>query len=265
MYLTDMSLPRFFLSNQILSDEAEEVFALRLDTDDLNHIKALRLTKGEHLVVIDATSDYFECEITDIDSRSVFVRISQRKNNDSLRPTVVLAQGICKGEKMDKVICHATELGVAGFIPLICDRSVVKLTDKKVDARIKRWNSIAKSAAMQSGQSAIPEISEPMTIFQLQQFAYNASCLLVFWEEEHQQTLHEALWNALSSQGIAVEDARILVVIGPEGGLDETEVSLLCGDNPFATTVGIGPSILRTETAGVVAPALVLYELGALS
>lgn len=259
-----MSLPRFFLSNQVISDETEEVFGLRLDKDDLNHVKALRLKKGEHLVAIDATTDYFECEIESADAEGVFVRISQRKESDSSRPTVVLAQGICKGEKMDEVICHATELGVAGFVPLVCERSIVKLNEKKIESRIKRWNSIAKSAAMQSGQPSIPEISEPMSVEELSEFALH-SCMLVFWEEENKQTLHDSLWDILAKQDMLPEDARVIVVVGPEGGLAQEEVSCLCDDNRYATTVSLGPSILRTETAGVVAPALVLYELGALS
>lgn len=260
-----MALPRFFLTAQILSTETEEVFHLGLDGDDLKHAKALRLKKGEHIAVIDAASDYFECEIESAGSEGIRVRISQRKDIGPKGTTVILAQGIAKGEKMNEVICHATELGVAGFIPLACERSIVKLSDDKVSSRVKRWHAIAKSAAMQSGQLSVPEISEPMSVEELSEFIAHTTCVLVFWEEERHNSLHDSLWDILRRRRIPAEEARVVVVVGPEGGLSEAEVSHLCNANPHATTVSMGSSILRTETAGVVAPALVLYELGALS
>lgn len=117
--------------------------------------------RGEHIAVIDAAHDYFECEIASLDGDLPLVRITRHEDATDDGPLVILVQGLAKGEKMDSVIRHATELGVTAFMPLTCERSIVKLDAKKTRTRLDRWCSIAKSAAMQSGQPRIPEVLEP--------------------------------------------------------------------------------------------------------
>ena len=223
-----MSLPRFFLENQVLAAETEAVFPLRLEADDAKHARVLRLAAGEHIAVIDADQDYFECEIVDFEDELPLVSIARHEDASEAGPQVILLQGLAKGDKMETVIRHATEVGVAAFVPLACARSIVKLDAKKAAAKTERWRAIAKSAAMQSGQARVPEVAEPVSV-------------------------REAA--AMLGQATAV-------LVGPEGGLAEEEVQLLLGCNGRARLVTLGPSILRTETAGIVAPALVLYELG---
>lgn len=260
-----MALPRYFLEQQVLGQESEVVFALRLEEDDFRHARAQRLEAGEHIAVIDAAKDYFECEIVEFDQGLLRVRIAGKKDLDILRPSLMLVQGLAKGEKMDTIIRHATELGVGAFVPFVCERSIVKLDEKKTAARMKRWQGIAKSAAMQSGQASIPEISEPLDLAGVCSLVKTAAAVLVCWEEETETGLREGLRRALEIQGIADEDARVAIVVGPEGGLAPHEVEALLSCSKFASSVSLGSSILRTETAGIVAPALVLYELGALS
>lgn len=256
-----MSLPHFFLENQVISEESAEVFELKLSADDLKHACVMRLKSGEHLAVIDAASDYFECCVESCDKTGLTVRITQHLEAP-VRPSVVLAQGMAKGDKMDMIIRHATELGIAGFIPLACERSVVKLDQKKAANRMKRWRTIAKSAAMQSGQNRIPELAEPCTIRELPSLIQGATAILICWEEASlTQTISQALSDALRIHNLPSQDARIVVIVGPEGGLSENEVSFLLKSHNQASLVSLGPSILRTETAGIVAPALVLYEL----
>lgn len=258
-----MSLHRFFLDNQVLAAESDEVFPLRLARDDAKHARVLRLAVGEHVAVIDADRDYFECEIVDFSDEVPLVRIAQRREALPEGPQVMLLQGLAKGDKVETVIRHATEVGVAAFVPLACARSIVKLDGKKVAAKTERWQAIAKSAAMQSGQTRIPEVSEPMTVRQAAELLGGATAVLVCWEEAPQSaSLQEAVQGALVDTRTPAEDARIAVVVGPEGGLSEDEVQLLLAANSHASLVTLGPSILRTETAGIVAPALVLYELG---
>ena len=208
-----MSLQHFYLHDQVLADEGAPTFPLRLSPDDAKHARVLRLAPGEHIAVVDAAQDYFECEIAAFDDAVPVVRIAQRLDDEE-RPLVMLVQGLAKGDKMETVIRHATELGVSAFVPMSCERSIVRLDARKAAARTQRWRAIAKSAAMQSGQRACPE------------------------------------------------DARIAVVVGPEGGLSRSEADALLACNPRASLVSLGSSILRTETAGIVAPALVLHELG---
>ena len=258
-----MSLPRFFLEKQVLSREHEEVFALALSKDDAKHAAVLRLEPGEHIAVIDAQQDYFECEVQSFD-QALFVKIARHAQAEVRGPEVVLLQGLCKGDKMDLVIRHATELGVSQFVPLLCKRSVVKLDAKKTASRLQRWQTIAKSAAMQSGQNRIPEVLAPMNCAQAAKLMESADALFVCWEEERQTNLPEAMADLKARVQNDCSCAKVFVAIGPEGGFAEEEVQALQACCSHSFSISLGPSILRTETAGIVAPALVLYELGGL-
>ena len=260
-----MSLPHFFLEQQVIERESSEVFPLRLARDDARHARVLRLAPGEHIAVIDAVQDYFECEIVDFSDEIPLVRIAAKLDAVMDEPTVVLVQGLPKGDKMEEVIRHATEIGVAGFVPLKCERSIVKLDGKKAKSKVERWGAIAKSAAMQAGRSFVPEVSEPRTLAEACELLSQATAVLVCWEEASQTAnLAEALHAGLFACGSPKADARVAVVVGPEGGLTQREVDALLACNPRAALVSLGANILRTETAGLIAPALVLYELGGL-
>ena len=260
-----MSLPHFFLEGQVLSQEAGEAFALRLSEGDLKHVRALRLVPGEHIAVIDAAQDYFECEIVEATRDGVVARVAQHLDAPEEGAQVLLVQGIAKGEKMDDVVRHATEIGVAGIVPFASARSIVKLDARKAAARAERWRAIAKSAAMQSGRRTIPEIAEVSGLSEVCELVRGAHAVLVCWEEASAGNLREALSRALAAQWIRdPRDARVAVVVGPEGGLEAREVEALMASNRFAATISLGSTILRTETAGLIAPALALYELGGL-
>lgn len=258
-----MSLPHFFLETQVLADEEEAVFPLRLDADDLKHARVLRLSPGEHIAVIDAASDYFECSVVSFEAKGALMVSIAGHLQAPLRPKVYLVQGLAKGDKMDEIIRHATELGVCAFIPFSSSRSIVKLDQKRAAGRLKRWQAIAKSAAMQSGQPFVPEVLEPQNLHEVSSILSEATAVLVCWEEASADaSIADALRLALKACLCpCVADARVAVVVGPEGGLTEEEVQVLLACNPRASLVSLGPCILRTETAGVVAPALVLYEL----
>lgn len=260
-----MSLHQFFLDSQVLADETGETVRLRLDDDDMRHARVLRLEPGEHIAVIDAASDYFECEIVSVED-GITVRIAAREEGGEDGPTVILLQGLAKGDKMEEVIRHATEIGVSAFVPLKCARSVVKLDEKRAEARTKRWRSVAQSAAKQSGRRIVPEVSEPTSIAKACELISSAHAVLICWEEAPAScSLREAVSAGLAYwQVVSANDARVAVIVGPEGGLEKSEVEILLACNPCARLVTLGRSILRTETAGVVAPALALYELGGL-
>ena len=258
-----MSLQHFFLDDQVLGDQTDPEFDLRLSSDDLKHARVLRLQPGEHIAVVDAVSDYFECEIVDAKD-GLRVRIAKREGAPEPGAQVILLQGLSKGDKMDEVIRHATELGTSAFVPLLCERSIVKLDAKKTAARTERWRSIAKSAAMQSGQRAVPEVSEPENVPSACKLLSGATCVLVCWEEAEGLGIRQALSDALSATNTQRPDAKVAVVVGPEGGLTQLEVDRFLSCNAQAKCVTLGQSILRTETAGVVAPALAIYELGGL-
>jgi 16S rRNA (uracil1498-N3)-methyltransferase len=287
-----MSLPRFFLEHQILGQQTDAIFLLDLAPDDAKHARVLRLVPGEHIAVIDASSDYFECVIQEASVEGLFVSIARHVEESEPSARITLVQGLAKGDKFETVVRHATEVGVSRFVPLACTRSVVKLDAKKASSRQTRWQALAKSAAMQSGQPAIPQVDLPCTVAEFaQELRRNVPLytgVFICWEEAPATC---GLSDAVASVVVAAhfenapgedEDSRkedessrkeeashietslphFALVVGPEGGLTEHEVETLLQAHPRARLVTLGPSILRTETAGIVAPALLRYELG---
>lgn len=256
-----MSLPHFFLREQVLALESAPVFALQLESDDVKHAKVLRLLPGEHIAVVDAVSDYFECEVSSFEDGILSVSIAQRIDVRK-RPEIVLVQGLAKGDKMDTIVRHATEVGIAGFIPVASSRCVVKLDGKKAKARRERWASIAKSAAMQSGRHSMPKVQLPCSVEQAADGISDCDAVMVCWEEaDLGETFAKAVSSVLSETGKMPGDLRVALVVGPEGGLTREEVDCFKAACAHSYSVSLGPAILRTETAGIVAPALALYEL----
>jgi 16S rRNA (uracil1498-N3)-methyltransferase len=257
-----MSLKQFFLEAQVLSVQMQPSFRLDLSEEDFKHAKVARLVKGERIAVVDAANDYFECVINDISIDEITVSITTKEDSKEDVPSIVIVQGLAKGDKLDEVLRHATELGISGFVPLVCSRSVVKLDKKKTQNRMTRWASIAKSAAMQSGRRTIPSVHEPMRIRELSSLISKDDFLFICWEEaEITQSFSKAMLQIKSQ---LLNHKTLYIVIGPEGGLEKKEVDELLGTHAQSYLVSLGNTILRTETAGVVAPALALYELGKL-
>lgn len=255
-----MSLPHFFLNKQVLASMPAPVFTLQLDSDDVKHAKVLRLAAGEHIAVVDAATDYFECEVVSFENGELSVSIAQ-KLSSHVRPEVVLVQGLAKGDKMDAIVRHATEVGIAEFVPMVSSRSVVKLDAKKSKARCDRWTSIAKSASMQSGRPSKPIVHMPRSVAGAFDAVKDCDAVLVCWEEAKlSDTLAKAVSSCIAATGKDPRSLRIALVVGPEGGLTAQEVNRFLA-LPYAYSISLGPSILRTETAGIVAPALTLYEL----
>ncbi len=257
-----MSLSQFYLENQILEQEESEHIQLRLSAEDLRHFKVLRLKAGEHLALIDATGVYYEVEITDPNWSAPKVRICARDDSGEQGPAVVLFQGIAKGDKLDTIVRQATEVGVSGMVFVPFKRCVQTLEGKQLQNRLARFDAIAKSAAMQSGRRSIPEVTVLDGVSDMEEYLTNATAVLIFWEEATlADRFEDALSTALTAQFCPAADARVAIIIGPEGGLESEEVARIKALNKHAYSVTMGPSILRTETAGVVAPALVLNYL----
>lgn len=257
-----MALQHFYLTKQVLTQMQEELFLLDLTSEDLKHARVLRLNAGEHIAVIDSQSNYFECEVYSFTDEGLVVRIAEKL---SLRPSpqITLIQGLAKGDKMDEIIRHATEVGVGKFIPLICERAVVRLDESRARKKLQRWCAIAKSAAMQAGVPRIPEVTKPLRLTEALHTCADYDLMLVFWEEAPLSArLRTALATFFEERiGYDCASLRIAVFVGPEGGLSVAEVDAMCAAHPQCHVLSLGSTILRTETAGVLAPALVRYEL----
>lgn len=258
-----MSLHHLFLHGQVLSEASDRVISLSFDEDDLRHVRALRLRPGEHIAVVDASSDYFECEVVSVKRDDIAVRISSKLDSPPQPAKITLVQGLAKGDKVDTVVRAATELGIASVIVTGFERSVVRLDERKSEARVSRWQSVARAAALQSGCSASPLVSYTPSIRALTENLASFDCIVVFWEEASmEQTMQSALLPAFESihEG---NTPSVAVIVGPEGGIAPNEVEMVLLF-PQARIATLGHHILRTETAGIVASALVSSELGCL-
>lgn len=255
-----MSLQHFFLNEQILKTEIEvsdNCFILDLSDEDVRHAKVLRLKTGEHIGVIDADSIYYECEVLEFNN---CLRVKncgkQCKNLENVQ--VWLCPGLSKGNKLDDVVRGSTEVGIFGFIPTIFERSIVKLDQKKESAKVDRLKKIAKSAAMQSGQFRIPKLNDFVTVNELCNVLKDFNAVFICWEEAESLKDIVEVCNKLKRNK---EKTNIAVVVGPEGGITKEEVMALKNCNKHTYVVSIGNSILRTETAAIVASAIIKFNL----
>ena len=254
-----MPLACFHLEEQVLAHEQRPAFALRLGEEDLRRLRALDVAPGGRIAVVDAESDYFVCELRSLGEEGPVVSIAQRTAAPAAAPEVLLAQGLAKGDRMDEVVSRAAELGVGAVAPFACARSAAGRAGEEAHGAVQRWREVARCAAAQAGRPRAPEVYEPCGVDVLCRRLAGAQAVLVCWEEAARTA---ALSEALV--GVRADAGPVAVVVGPEGGLEPREVDALLACNPRARLASLGPSVLRTETAGVLAAALVLYELGCL-
>jgi 16S rRNA (uracil1498-N3)-methyltransferase len=165
---------------------------------------------------------------------------------------ITLFQGLTKGDKMETVIQHGTEIGISRFVPVVTARSVVRLEERKAAERVARWQRIAREAAEQCRRGAVPPVDRVIGWPQAAARAGELDLALVPWEEGG-VPLAEALLTA-------GKVGRIALYIGPEGGLTGGEVAAAAGAGAKAVT--LGPRILRTETAALAAAAAILFAVG---
>lgn len=250
-------------ARQVIADEPDEVFPLRLDDGTIEEFSHNPLQVGEHLAVVDAASDFFECEVVRIEGDDVLVRIARHIDAPDDDPVVMFAFGMTDPEVMKRIVMRASEVGVSAFVPLITERSTPFQGDE--DDLQAMLADAARHAAMKSGRYAAPEVANPIYLDDLPSMLGGATAILIFWEAgPHTSTLSEAIESGMARCSIGdVRDARIAVVVGPEGGFSPDEIGRLM-EAERAALVSLGPTVLTMETAGLLAPALVLYECGAL-
>ncbi len=206
----------------------------------------LRLKSGELLAIFDGLGHRYVCKIINTYKKEVLAEIIKEEPYSAESPiSIILAQGMPKGDKMDFIVQKATELGVKTIIPVITERSQVRRSEK-----VKRWRKIALSASQQSGREKIPDITEPVS---LKDFLADYSQGIFFSEEEKASRIKTVLKEFKDS-------TTIPILIGPEGGFSKTEANMAL---KRGFTAGfLGPRILRTETAAITAISIIGYELG---
>lgn len=257
-----MSLHRFF-TTAALPATAMTSWVIPLSHQDMRHLLVvLRLESGDRVMLADPSGHVAEAVIRDVSAARVTADIAA-PSEQAARPRVALAQGLARKERMELAIQKATELGVAEIIPVAFARSIVKLDEGKAEKRTERWRRIAEEAAKQSQRAEIPLVREPVDLAALLDVTALYDVVLVPWEETvGSEKPIPGIGEALE-MAEATSRSSVLVVVGPEGGLEPGEVSAMV-QAAGAIPVGLGDTILRTETAAVVAVALTSYELGGL-
>lgn len=223
---------------------------------DVNHIKnVLRMSVGDKICVINGQNNKeYYCEITAVGNDAVDTRICEiRESDQELGNEVVLFQGLPKSDKMELIIQKAVELGVHTIVPVSTDRTVVKLDAKKEANKRKRWMSISESAAKQSGRLRIPEVTPVVSYREALEMAKKMDVRLIPYElAEGMEKTRELMSSIQPGQSVAV-------FIGPEGGFESSEIEKAMEIDAWPIT--LGKRILRTETAGLVTLAMLVYNL----
>lgn len=229
--------------------------AIELDPDDLNHAhRVLRLRRGEAVVIADGRETALRGIVEEMGPRRGLIRLTGPPLPAAESPLrITLLQGVARGERMDLIVRQAVELGVQRIVPVVTERSVPRPDRSPRGGRLQRWRSLARAAAKQCRRAALPEVS-PALDFAGALELLREQRTVVPWEEERALGLDRLLERSPR------EGEAIFLFIGPEGGFCPREIAALvdCG----ASTVHLGPRILRTETAAAVAIALIQAAWG---
>lgn len=252
-----MSRHRFFLSEPLTAPAVGAIQAAPLSAEDARHaVRALRLRVSEEIDLVEPGGSTWRVGVNAVDGDSVSVELLELLGSVP-EPDVTLVFGVLKGGKNDDVVEGAVEVGARAIAPVLFERSIVRLDADKRSERGERWRRVAQAAAKQSKRSAVPTVTDPVTAAELVPVLAGYDAVLVAWEDAGGDGIAARL-----TQLQLAADARVAIVVGPEGGLSAGEVSAL--EAAGALTVTLGVTILRAETAGVVATALVVHELGGL-
>ncbi|MBM6550532.1 16S rRNA (uracil(1498)-N(3))-methyltransferase [Marinomonas ostreistagni] len=203
--------------------------------------KVLRLKENHPIIVFNGQGGQFHAQLVNVEKRSAQFAVSSFEALDNESPLrVTIGQTISRGERMDYAVQKAVEAGAYRIQPLFSERCEVRLNDARIEKRVQHWQQVAISAAEQSGRGIVPEVCTPL---QLDDWVKKCNDMLKL-------TLHHHSAQPLR-QFKARENNQLALLIGPEGGLTEDEVSLAKANDFHA--IALGPRVLRTETAPIVA------------
>jgi 16S rRNA (uracil1498-N3)-methyltransferase len=244
-----MVVNRFFVSTSDI--EGDRVRLSREQAHQVRHV--LRLGSGDPIVVLDDRGTEYEVVLTTVGAQEAVGRImSTRPAAGEPKVQLTLFQSLLAREKFEWVLQKATEVGVTQIVPVGAERSLLRA--KQIEEnKLDRWRRILVEAAEQSHRGRIPRLGATVSfsaaVSQLPDFDRS-----LIAAPSGATTLREAL------REIGYEEPAIALLVGPEGGFTDAEVAL--AREKGAIAIGLGPRVLRTETAAVVASALILYELG---
>lgn len=244
-------MPKFFVNQDQINNNKIKVIG-----EDVNHIRnVLRLNVGQDIYICEKeTTQNYECTIEQIEKDSIECKIIKKILDTTESDTYIhIFQGLPKSDKLEMIIEKCTEIGVKEITPIIMIRTVVKLEEKDKNKKLIRWRKIAEVASKQSGRDAILKINDIINFKNIFEKLKEYDIVLVAYEKEKNTTLKSVITKLDKSKKIAV-------LIGPEGGIDDSEIDQLnqCENTKNVT---LGKRILRTETAPLVISSNILYEL----
>ena len=247
-------MSKFFVKEEQISNNRIKIIG-----EDVNHISnVLRMKKNDELQICNQdTGENYLSKIISISKTVVECEIQEKidKTTES-NVNITLFQGIPKFEKMELIIQKNTEVGIKDIVPVMMERTVVKLDDKLANKKLERWQKIAEIAAKQSMRDIIPSIENIIKTKDIDATKFDA--FLVAYENENHNMLKSELLK-LREDKEKDKKYNIAVLIGPEGGISEREIEMLQGQK--AKFISLGKRILRTETAGLVMVGNIMYEL----
>ncbi|KAB2898224.1 MAG: 16S rRNA (uracil(1498)-N(3))-methyltransferase [Dokdonella sp.] len=205
-------------------------------------VRVLRLERGHPLRLFNGDGSEYAGEIASLAKRGVTARVGERNATPSPESPlrITLAQGIARGEKMDWILQKATELGVARIVPLVTERTEVRLDAERTPRRLAHWRAVLGSACEQCGRNRLPQLDEPVRLADWAALEADDRGLRLALDPNGSRSVREL-----------GPVAQACVVVGPEGGLSDADLAILA--QAGFTGLRLGPRILRTETAGLAA------------
>ncbi|MFS0655254.1 16S rRNA (uracil(1498)-N(3))-methyltransferase [Bacillus sp. 179-C3.3 HS] len=248
-------MQRYFID--LTKEEVITKGTIVIKGEDVHHLtNVMRMKTGQEILCL--TTDGFEAlsKIDTMTKEEVTCHVESWTNNNRELPVqVTVASGLPKGDKLELIIQKGTELGATAFVPFQAARSITKLDQKKSQKKRERWEKIAKEAAEQSYRNIIPHVHPVSTFKELIQLAREFDKCVVAYEESSKEGEQSRFQSVLQEMK---GGQTLLLVFGPEGGLAEKEIEEL--EAVGAVICGLGPRILRTETAPLFALSAISYQ-----
>jgi 16S rRNA (uracil1498-N3)-methyltransferase len=243
---------RFFVTPDSIVNKA-----VHFGEDQARQIRqVLRLQRGTQVVVLDNSGREYVVMLTEVTRLHALGQIEEaRPSTSEPRARVTLYQSLLPRDKFEWVLQKGTEVGVSSFVPVITQRSLVR-DAAAAGNKQPRWERIITEAAEQSGRGRLPELHQPISFAEALAQAASYHCALIPWEKATKESVGAALGRLPGE----LNRPAVALFIGPEGGYSDEEIEQASAARAIPVT--LGRRILRTETAAVVAAALVLYELG---
>lgn len=234
-----MRLTRIFIDQSLVTDRV-----IQLPEQASEHVtRVLRLGVDHPLILFNGDGYEYDAVICSLAKRAAGVKITDKREINRESPLrITLAQAIARGEKMDFILQKATELGATGVIPLITERTEVRLEEgERVERRMAHWRNVIASSCEQSGRARVPTLSEPQKLANWASGFNNSPELRLVLHPDTSQSLRE----------LGALPKAITLVIGPEGGFSDQDLAILHAAH--FSCIRLGVRILRTETAGLAA------------